>query len=663
MSQDKRKTVFPVSVGFVAGEQPNDRKLTGWGTQDKNAFTAIETSVGDLYDSNTHTGTSGGSHSYDLSNRKLTITSLARVIGPASMLNPEYVTRHGTFTVTVTLGAFNTVERHWYLPFPPRTYSAGVWSDATVTPGGTEAASFTDRKGAIDLVEENGDWYVDFDTGHVYSYRGVANGSTATLQYNCSLYPDLYEEASFNVIPDFNESTALCTIASSGTGYTVDCPFMLRTVDNTSSLAGSNFDLGRVGDTPAQLLSTIDLSLFLGALNTAAADDPRDGNQITLPSVLRDNLASGDSIPEGFVLLYDENTDSLVEGCTFEYRSATQVFVQPPAGTSLAIGSTRYRLITVGTSLANAVKTVATRFRQHRHDGVNGDSPISHLSLLDRYPSYDVRPGSANAKNTFYESGMGAYVNPHPQYLHRLGYSASDATTPSNSGNAMRGDLVIGSTSATSDFLNLSDQSYSLLFGDPSNGPFIRFSDSGDSANNLARSTILASRFPLLADSGIAAGNTFNTTATASIDVLTPVIKWLSLQNLQADKDASDANKQWVRVLVDQTAGTATDVWGYWDIAASDLPSDFVIAAGIASAQPSILFYSVAPKVITGSDTWLALPGQDLLYTSTSRDGDLCQAGGIAFIDGTPDMVRFYVWLGSAFANTSYYTILVGYMV
>ncbi len=90
----------------------------------------------------------------------------------------------------------------------------------------------------------------------------------------------------------------------------------------------------------------------------------------------------------------------------------------------------------------------------HKHDGMDISSPIRHETLDGLLPSSD-NPNIKYAKSI-------TPNNEHVQYLHREGYNASDEGAY---GNAMLGDLLIGSTSSSSLFNNTLQDSNQILFG------------------------------------------------------------------------------------------------------------------------------------------------------------------------------------------------------
>ncbi|WP_288981769.1 tail fiber protein [uncultured Flavobacterium sp.] len=112
-------------------------------------------------------------------------------------------------------------------------------------------------------------------------------------------------------------------------------------------------------------------------------------------------------------------------------------------------------LISIANTTIKEWLLVAIReLENHKHDGMDISSPIRHETLDGLLPSSD-NPNIKYAKSI-------TPNNEHVQYLHREGYNASDEGAY---GNAMLGDLLIGSTSSSSLFNNTLQDSNKVLFG------------------------------------------------------------------------------------------------------------------------------------------------------------------------------------------------------
>ena len=106
------------------------------------------------------------------------------------------------------------------------------------------------------------------------------------------------------------------------------------------------------------------------------------------------------------------------------------------------------------TTIKEWLTTAIRELENHKHDGMDISSPIKHETLDG------ILPQSENEDIKYTKSIIPN--NDHVQYIHREGYNASDEGAY---GNAMLGDLLIGSTSSSSLFNNTLQDSNKILFG------------------------------------------------------------------------------------------------------------------------------------------------------------------------------------------------------
>jgi hypothetical protein len=430
MASDKLKDGFPIPVIFGAGEQPADTKLNSWATQTQNALQALEQAVGDIFDQSKALGGSDR-----LSNRDLQIANIGRLIGPASMLNPQVLhdLRISDYEYTIPVGV-----KEFVLPHPPLVSG----SPSTIDWDGS--FRFSDEKSSVEDLSDVGDFYVDYTTGRVFTYSATQAGDIAIYDYDS--IGDSFDNASFNVIPDPNQSSERCEVSYSGGQYYIDLPFIKYDQEGALATDGSDPNYSDV----------------TGLHNTLKAQ---------LPSFLT-VLDEGDIVPNGFVYLFDHNTNTIVDGAVFTYVSQTRLRVsniQPEEGSS------RYSLLTIGAPLTEIVYALRKKQREHIHDGSNGGERIAHGNL------------TGNIHEDYVPSAIDS--NQHPQYLLRNGYvSGSDAN---NSDNALRGDLLIGSSVPSgNDYANITADSKKLYFGSLS-GPALQYNQTYD-ALSLAAKDLMA---------------------------------------------------------------------------------------------------------------------------------------------------------------------------
>jgi hypothetical protein len=574
-----------INTNFVAGEQPDANKLTNAIGQLQGALEQVEEAIGDIYNQQSFLGRSGGRHEYDLSPLPLTGPNLAREVGPAGLLNPRHF---GTDyrTLEVVFAASHSVSgdpptRHGYnhynrrqfvLPRAPiiaqtypedstysQTYSYLVggaywalsnpgagYTDATVTGTGKVVTPVTN----ISNLAVTGDYHVSYD-GVITLYDeldddGINPPEAFKLTYKFTDQWDAYWGASPNVLPDFEQTTPLCTVALDvGTTYIVTLPMM-------------NARRG-----------TIDLTTFTGALrdltwdNAAADIDPMDGTQLYLPRALTVNLVDGDEIPSGSIQLWDETAGKVLKGITFTYFTNSSVRA---SGAVLVPSTDRYRLVVPGTDIAGCLGHLRESFLQHDHTGrtIRGDgSYMGHrlhhedlLGLVDEGGIIDTDEFPA-----FRESTLGMTRNPHPQYLHRLGYKYNDKLTDggdseANWNNALLGDLVLGDKDGG---VGLVDDSWGLYFGSVL-GPHIYF-DQGD--HQFVMSSGVGGAWDDCPYGGIKVGSslTLGTSTAAAYPRITAdmALNVTTHYTLMQSFESKDANRGSVRIYAttESTFGTA----------------------------------------------------------------------------------------------------------
>lgn len=407
---DKLRDLSPVNVDFSGGEQPTAAKLTSWAQQIDRGFALLEKVIGDPFSdghplfssSNTLTGGWGYNTTgvnIGAEQRHLQILSLARLIGPASVLNPRVLTNN---TVTITenvLGGQNEFKTR----YRPITSVSLVEILANV---------FTSSV-AQSNVNEFGEYNVDEANGLI-TYIATQSGAVGTITYDVDISAakatDTYEDATFNVLPDPNQSTK-CTVTGPSAGrYTLSIP--------TATDQQTDWD---------ELTTTLDSS-----------DDPNYLQQLTLPVAWATEFTSGDEIPDGLVKIWDGTANSFLEGQTFYYVDQTSVHVSDVV--TLTTGSSRYSLVVHGTDIIRLLDQLRTNFHKHEHVGDDGSKPIDHRHIT----------GKARGSITLTEIGGGASLdigwtrnsgatnfNEHPMYLHRNGADTSTLK------NAMFGHLIM----------------------------------------------------------------------------------------------------------------------------------------------------------------------------------------------------------------------------
>jgi len=559
---DKLHDTFPLVFTFKPGEQPDSNKLSKWSAQTNRAIRLIEYALGDIWglgrpytNDTTRQGSLFSSWGYDANTvgggaptgqqpyRDAQIANLSRLIGPASALNPRVLPYQSTLANPENVPPGVSTFK---LSFRPVTSSVdiggfnGTFSDVVVFNGANEVANLED-------LVDFGDWHVTPE-GEVFVMGQTAAATTVAYSYLTEL-GDTYEDSSFNVIPDPNQ-TANAFI--SGT----------RLVGQTACQVEWEIATARLKVTLPKV--THGFINRAGTSTTLATDgsDPNYNEQLTLPDALS-NLTAGDPIPDGFLYLYDNKDRAVVFSGSYYYINQTSFYISGldttvanqdsnTLGVLINAGGVgnantwRYSTITVGTTLTQSVDQLRWRASTHIHNGSNSEK-ISHTDLLDRFPGFNstlaalfaydgvsipiaTDTGRAVPYNyysrLFTESDIPG--NEHPQYLHRHGYRgggtdgnyANKDVTNANDANAMRGDLVlapvgVNSTSGynweSGDGFHALADSHSLWFG---NAP----TSAGGNTGGAARLFFDADRAVSTLATEVTAGPKFTTAITQWLD-------------------------------------------------------------------------------------------------------------------------------------------------
>ena len=470
---DKLRDLFPIPITWASGEQPSAAKLSGWANQTNRALEAIEKALGDmhsdfhpLFASSTNTPIPGWARSkagivLNATDLHLQILSLARLVGPSSVLNPRIL---GGVAATITGEPLPSDTGEFYLRFiPDHTIgSPPTWSNTT---------KFATIVASPDLVVDEGDYYVDFTTGKVIVHG--AESGMGTVEYNVATGSDnmldSFHGASFNVFPGPQQSVK-CTVAASGSAWRLTLPV----------LTDQQADWGHTSTT-------------LTALN-----DLNYNVQLFLPFWITNEYSATEAIADNLMAVWDETEKRVISG-SFTYVSSTAVDY---TGETLIAGSNRYSLIlSGGTDLTRMVDDLRSRAREHKHDGTNKDMRIDHSDLSELAVG-----GVAGAEYySFFDDGQSGFPNHHPQYLGRWGRDGS------NSQNAMLGNILFAATAGGQPSFGLGSNSFGLFFGDFSTGPALYYSFNDDALlitnkNLLVNNNIIAGD-DVVADNNGGGGN------------------------------------------------------------------------------------------------------------------------------------------------------------
>lgn len=442
MSTDKFKDVFPNPPSFVAGEQPKGLKYSRWSAQTDEGMRQLESAVGNLW------------ASFQINNDPypVLLTNLTRGIGSIDYINP-YIPRDievDDHEQDTPAGVREMVLE--LLPNPdsdPWDFMVASADTAIVVGDGDPGYQPSRAQLAID-----GDW--TYENRRLYTFQALDGNQT--IQYNGQT-GDGDLGIGFAVMPNLSQITGVDNTACGVTAwvdgggetyYVVTMPFLLK-------------DKLLPGETSPQ--------------------EPQVGTdvQLELPVQARPptNLVD-DEIPPGLIALWDAGDPIDLTAATpisadaqYYAVSATEFIIRgvelegvtlpsPPPDDFGPTNNTRYFLVTMGVSLAEAVGHLQKRFLQHDHSSGEFVAPLAHGNLIELIMTDGgLSGGGQTAKN--YAVASTFDNNDHPMYLFREGYQALDKGTYYN---AMVGDLCLASSVEGVDgyHRNVEDDSRKLTF-------------------------------------------------------------------------------------------------------------------------------------------------------------------------------------------------------
>lgn len=471
---DKLKKTINVETRFGSGEQPTPAKFNSVTSQLRRGLDKLERAVGDArgtnwpYSADTDTTLcipweSGAEPRY------LDQSSLARLIGPASNLNPRQLVSNEIVEVTPT-GVHQFCLRH---PV------SGVISGTN--PVFTDASLVTYV--AAGAVLSAGQYHVTA-LGEVYCVTATAGG-TATYTTDPDEYFGGvgYTNSRYNVIPDPNQLNAGAELS-----------FGAEDADGRRTIT----------------LPVIEYQQSNDARDAVAlsSDDVNFEVQILLPAVLVDNFSAGESIPANFIFLKNATTNEVYEDAEFFYVNSSSIKVGNVSLTSAIGDGDKFYLFTVGTDITTSIDDLRAK-SFHSHDRTYGEPYIDIESITGGVKT----PGISGAYT------LSDLPNNHfPQYLARDGYQAGYDNNL-NDRNAMRGHILMGSsTQPAGSKVSLTGDSYRIYFGTTS-GPSIY----KNAANRLvldsgsATEEILATS-EIIAEDGITVSGEVQVTSTVFLN-------------------------------------------------------------------------------------------------------------------------------------------------
>jgi hypothetical protein len=376
-------------VTFAAGERPSADKFNAVNKYFSRGLESLAKVIGDAHDDGAPHGLGETQNIYltnrwnksSSKNRPLDILNLARLIGPASNLNPRYLHRATTSSIdeVIPVGVLE-----YYTNFPLGSLNTNLNEILLGT-----VVDFS--KSMIRFPEET--------TGQVNINYSTKGGDAIEGGPN-------YIDAEFNVIPDPNtpetEADYNLTITETLEGdYTITLP--------------------TTGYQQSKLLNRSDTNID--------ASDPNNNLQIQLPFWM-ESFVNGQVIPSGSIYLKDRTTGESFLDATYTYISLIEVKV---SSVELCLTEDHvFCLVTVGTDITTSIDDIRTKLFMHKHDGSFGESRISIYDLKDVFKH-------APPSGPYKESSLS--WNAIPQYLHRDGWQEDEDSF--NGDNGMRGPLMM----------------------------------------------------------------------------------------------------------------------------------------------------------------------------------------------------------------------------
>lgn len=427
---DKKKSGIAIMPTFVDGEQPTAYKFNTIGSQVQRASYLLESSVGDIWDESYPYSTISSARlsldqivSQGVSNfirtaskgRRLDITSLGRLLGPSSNLNPLILSHSGgAATEKLIVDESLPNSRHSYtLKYLPGNLP--TFNDPSV---------FGTFKIKPSQMSGPGDWSMDAN-GTIYSFSAINPGTKVTYSTIPAEYHGgpSYLGSTFNVIPDPNQvangtSEQLILTPQGDGSYLISLPVIrdqqFNSNLNNTFLSETDVNFG------TQLEVPIAIVLACGGDSTGLSSS--------------EGIA-GSLIPEGMIYLRNEDTEEIYSDASYFYNSRSALKIKPNVELDL---NHNYSLITVGTDITSSILDLNKKQFNHSHSREFGEPLVS---------VYDLGEVNSRAGSTGAYTKSEIQSNPMSQYLHRDGSKGLDVGL--NDDNAMRGDLVIGRYSDT----------------------------------------------------------------------------------------------------------------------------------------------------------------------------------------------------------------------
>ena len=407
-------------VTFAAGERPSADKFNAVNKYFSRGLTSLSRIIGDAHDNgvphnflNTPAGDSyrkyltnpwNRSNDEPKNERPLDITNLARLIGPASNLNPKYLYRENPLANREVQETIPSGVNEYYFNFKHSAFR-GLEVE---TPTQSSPTYINSGLPLTDSDATNVKYNVDASNSSIRFNKPLEE--SIIVKYAIAISDTIeggpnYVDAEFNVIPDPNEpvngANRLDIVKEVDGSYTITLPTLLHQQSGLVNLADSNL----------------------------GPDEPNAGAQLKVPAWMQ-GLPQEQELPQGTIYLKNRTTGETYIDAVYTLISETEIKV---SNVELCLDNAEdYCLISVGTDITTSIDDLRNKTFLHKHDGRFGESRISIYDLKD---IFKFAPPSG-----FYQVSELNW-NVIPQYLHRDGWQAGEDLI--NGENAMRGSLMM----------------------------------------------------------------------------------------------------------------------------------------------------------------------------------------------------------------------------
>lgn len=434
---DKLNLLTSNIIRFVAGERPTADKFNAMNVYYTRAVDNICRAIGDMHDRSAHEPLSPqwNPNEADLNGRPLDIANLARLIGPASNLNPKMF---GTNTIKERVESLTNKEVELkYTPFkillPTSTFP---FFEVTRVQFQIERYNSEDDT-LVGTLEEDKYLFLN-DKVILFTYE-LPDNEYLLISYLASGVSveggANYLGASFNTIPDPNEESGLSEVGNIITDVS----------------AGSSGYLYKIDLSERKIKKQQSKSRDLTLSSVEAEDEFNNNKSYSLPDWWQSKFDLNgqiQSLPSGSIYLKNINTGEVYLTAEYAASDLHTIYIR---SANLCL-TDEHRLILVGTDITTSIDDLRNKMFNHRHDGSFGEPFIRIQDLIGKYVTGEFGPSSIPG-------------NEFPMYLHRKGYQVDDNAR--NGNNAMLGDVFMGNTlfSSTGEIESRFLNSHKIIFG------------------------------------------------------------------------------------------------------------------------------------------------------------------------------------------------------